>query len=144
MTLTCPGDAHFAYDSRPTNDRTKITCFYIRLKKLEPEILNCQNRKRCSRVRYLKEVSVLQLATSSSIAIVFEELNDEDKQYHRVSRLEHRQHVSPRSDNMHTVDLEGSDQDDTTISCMVYFRSWLSARLSMATKRTRSRHSQSP
>ena len=45
--------------------------------KLEPEILNCQNRKRCSRVLYLQEGSDLQLARSSSIAIAFEKLNGE-------------------------------------------------------------------
>ena len=55
-----------------------------------------------------------------------------------------RQHVSTRSDNTQTVDLGGSDQDDTIISCIVYFRSWLSARLSVATKRTRSGHGQLP
>ena len=43
----------------------------------------------------------------------------------------------------HTVDLGGSDLHDTIISCIVYFRSWLSARLSVATKRTRSGHGQS-
>ena len=59
------------------SDQTKMTCFYFRLKKLEPGILNCQNRKRCSRVLYLQEVSGLQLATSISIAIAFEDLSDE-------------------------------------------------------------------
>ena len=63
--------------------------------------------------------------------------------YHRVSRLEQRQHVSPRWDNTQIVDLGGSDQDDTIMSCIVYFRSWLSARLSVATKRTRSGHGKS-
>ena len=42
--------------------------------------------------------------------------------------LEQRQHVSPRSDNTQTVDLGGSYVDDTIMSCVVYFRSWLSAR----------------
>ena len=64
---------------------------------------------------------------------------------HRVSRLEQRQHVSPRSDNTQTVDLGGSDLDHIIISCIVYFRrSWLSVRLSMATERTRGGHGQSP
>ena len=49
-------------------------------------------------------------------------------------------HVSPRSNDTQTVDLGGSDQDDTIISCIIYFRSWLSARLSVATKKTRSGH----
>ena len=57
---------------------------------------------------------------------------------------EQRQHVSPRSDNTQTVDLGGSDQDDSIISRIAYFRSWLSTRLSVATKRTRSGHDQSP
>ena len=62
------------------SDQTKMTCFYFRfLKKLEPEILNCQNRMMsCIRVLYLQEVSGLQLATSISIAIALEELSDED------------------------------------------------------------------
>ena len=77
VTLSCPGDAYFVYEPRPIYDQTKTTCFYFRLKKLEPEILNCRNRRRCSRVLYLQEVSELQLATSSSIAIAIEELNDE-------------------------------------------------------------------
>ena len=42
-----------------------------------------------------------------------------------------------------TVDLGGSDQDDTIIACIAYFRSWLSARLSVATKRIRSGHGKS-
>ena len=60
-----------------------------------------------------------------------------------VSRLEQRLHVFPRS-NAQRVDLEGSDLDDTIISCIVFFRSWLSAPLSVATKRIRSGHGQSP
>ena len=55
------------------SDQTKMTCFCFRLKKLQPEILNCQNRKRCRRVLYLQEVSDLQLATRSSDATAFEE-----------------------------------------------------------------------
>ena len=51
--------------------------FLFSSKKLKPEILNCQNRKRCSRVQYLQEVGDLQLTTSSSIAIAFEEFVDE-------------------------------------------------------------------
>ena len=60
------------------SDQTKMTCFYFRLKTLEPEVINCQNRTRFRRVLYLQEVmSDLQLATRSSVAIAFEELNDE-------------------------------------------------------------------
>ena len=33
------------------------------------------------------------------------------------------------------VDLGGLDEDDTIISCIVYFRSWFSARLSRASRR---------
>ena len=40
------------------SDQTKMTCFFVVIK-LESEILNCQNRKRCSRVLYLQEVSDL-------------------------------------------------------------------------------------
>ena len=40
-------------------------------------MIDCQNRKRCSRVLYLQEVRDLQLATSSNIATAFEEFNDE-------------------------------------------------------------------
>ena len=50
---------------------------FILSKKIEPEILDCQNRERCSRVLNPQEVSDLQLATRSSDAIAFEELNDE-------------------------------------------------------------------
>ena len=74
--LSCPGDAYFVYESCPMSDQTKLTCFYFRLIKLESEILSCQNRKRYSRVQYLQEVQSTQPATSSSIAIAFEELND--------------------------------------------------------------------
>ena len=42
--------------------------------------------------------------------------------------------VSPRSDNTRAVDVGGSDLDYTVISYMVYFRSRLSSRLSVATK----------
>ena len=51
------------------------------------------------------------------------------------------------------VDLGGSDQDDIITSCIVFFRSWLSAPLSVDTKsaplsvdtkRTRNGHGQSP
>ena len=59
VTLSCLGDAYFVYVSCPTIDHTKLTCFYSRLIKLESEILGCQNRKRCSRVLYLQEVSDL-------------------------------------------------------------------------------------
>ena len=103
----------------------------------------CQNRKRCSRVLYLQEVSDLQFATSSSIAITFEELNDEGsdttvfRAWNTVSTSLHDQ-----TTHRQTVDLGGSDLDDTMISCMVYFKSWFSERLLMATKRTRSRHGQ--
>ena len=48
-----PGDAYFVYESCPMSDRTKLTCFYFRLIKIESEILSCQNRERCSRVLYL-------------------------------------------------------------------------------------------
>ena len=57
--LSCPGDACIVYESCPMSDQTKLTCFYVRLIKLESEILSCQNRKRCSRVLYLQEVSDL-------------------------------------------------------------------------------------
>ena len=57
--VSCPGDAYFVYESCPMRDQTKLTCFYFRLIKLESEILSCQNRKRCSRVLYLQEVSNL-------------------------------------------------------------------------------------
>ena len=50
-----------------------------------------------------------------------------------VSRLEQRHHVSPRSDKTQTVDLGGSDVYYTSISCIVYIRSWLSARSSVDT-----------
>ena len=77
MTLSCLGDAHFVYESRPMGDQTKMTWCCFRLLKLEPETLNCLNCKRCFRMLHLQEVSDLQLATISSIAIAFEELNDE-------------------------------------------------------------------
>ena len=76
VNLLCPGGAYSVYESRPMSDQTKMT--FSSLEKLEPEIFNCQNRKRCRiRVLYLQEVSDLQLAASSSIVIAFEELNDE-------------------------------------------------------------------
>ena len=59
------------------SDQTQVKCFYFRLNKFEPESLNCQNRKRGRGVLYLQEAGDLQLATKSSIAIAFEELNDE-------------------------------------------------------------------
>ena len=31
MTLSCPGDAYFVYESWPMSDQTKMTCFYFRL-----------------------------------------------------------------------------------------------------------------
>ena len=57
-------------------NHTKMIRFHLPLEKFEPEIIFCQNRKRYRRVLYLQEVSHLQLATSS-IAIAFQELNDE-------------------------------------------------------------------
>ena len=59
VTLLCPGDAYFVYESCPMSDQTKLTCFCFRLMKLESEILSCEDRKRCSRVLYLQEVSDL-------------------------------------------------------------------------------------
>ena len=59
VTLSCPGDAYFVYESCPMRDQTKLTCFYFRLIKLESEILSRQNRKRCSRVVHLQQVSDL-------------------------------------------------------------------------------------
>ena len=47
------------YESYPMRDKTKLTCFYFRLIKLESEIISCQNRKRCSRALYVREVSDL-------------------------------------------------------------------------------------
>ena len=42
------------------SDQTKMVCFFFfRLYKLEPEIINCQNLGRCSRVLYVQEVSDL-------------------------------------------------------------------------------------
>ena len=61
---------------------------------------------------------------------VFRHVERRRQRYHRVSHLEHRQHASPRSDNNQTVDLGGSDLDDTIISYTVYFRSWLTVRAS--------------
>ena len=50
-----------------------------------------------------------------------------------------------------TIHLSGSHKNiphefhvDTIISCIAFFRSWLRARLSVATKRTRSGHGQAP
>ena len=42
------------------SDQTINYIIYFRLEKLESEILNYQNCKRCSRVLYLQEVSDLQ------------------------------------------------------------------------------------
>ena len=58
VSLSCQGDAYFVYASCPMNDQTKLT-FLFSSNKLESEILSCQNRKRCSRVLYLQEVSDL-------------------------------------------------------------------------------------
>ena len=57
VTLSCPGDAYFVYESCPMRDQTKLTCLYFRQIKLESEILSCQNRKRCRRVLYLQKVN---------------------------------------------------------------------------------------
>ena len=60
VTLSCPGDACFVDESWPMSDQTINYIIYFRLEKLESEILNYQNCKRCSRVLYLQEVSDLQ------------------------------------------------------------------------------------
>ena len=39
VTLSCPGDAYFVYESCPMRDQTKLTCFFLCLIKLESEIL---------------------------------------------------------------------------------------------------------
>ena len=52
--------------------------------------------------------------------------------------------LSTTRQHTQTVDLGGSDLDDTGMSCIVYLRSLLSARLSVAKKRTRSGHGQLP
>ena len=86
-----------------------------------------------------------KLATSSSIAIAFEDFNDEGSHI-TVFRVPGTTSARLSTTRQHTeeVDLGGSDQDDTIISCIVYFRSWLCARLSVSTKRTRSGRGQPP
>ena len=39
VTLSCPVDAYFVYESCPFRDQTKLTYFYFRLIKFEPEII---------------------------------------------------------------------------------------------------------
>ena len=77
VTLSCLGGAYFVYESRPKSDQTKNSCFSFRLQTLEPDIQNCENRQRCSRVLYLQEVSDLQLATNIILATAFQEVNGE-------------------------------------------------------------------
>ena len=118
MTLSCPGDAYFVYESWPIYDQTKMTCFYFRLKnKLEPEVLNCQNRKLCRRVLYLQQVSNLQLATSNNIAVTFEELNDEGSDT-TVFRTWNTVSTSLHDQTTQTVDLGGSDLCQYTAFCI--------------------------
>ena len=38
VTLSCPGDAYFVFESCPMSDQTKLTCFCFRLIKLESEM----------------------------------------------------------------------------------------------------------
>ena len=40
MTLSCPGNASFGYESCPMRDQTKLIFIYFRLIKLESEILS--------------------------------------------------------------------------------------------------------
>ena len=40
VTLSCPGDAYFVYESCPMRDQTKLTCFHFHLIKLESKILS--------------------------------------------------------------------------------------------------------
>ena len=56
-SLSCPGDAYFVYESCQMSNWTKLTMFIFSSSILESEILSCQNRKRCSCVLYLQEVS---------------------------------------------------------------------------------------
>ena len=40
VTLSCPRDAYFVYESCPMRDQTKLTYFYFRPIKIESEILS--------------------------------------------------------------------------------------------------------
>ena len=76
VTRSCSGDAYFVHESWPMYDQKKNVMFsFWSETKLEPQSLICQNGMRCSRVLHLQEVRDLQLATSRSIAIPFDELN---------------------------------------------------------------------
>ena len=152
MTLSCPGDAYFVYESCPMGDQTKLTCFYFRLIKLEPEILSRQNRKRCSRVLYPKRSKrSKQLATSSSIAIAFEELNDGGSHttvfcaWNNVStflhyQTTHRQSIWEARIKMILIYHALYISEAGSVRVSQWLQSWLSARLSVATERTRSGH----
>ena len=144
MTLSCPGDAYFVYGSWLMSDQTKITCFFFVYKNSSRNFLAVKIVSAVVAYCSYKKSAIYTASNKQQHCNSIRGVERRSQPYHRVSRLEQRQHVSPRSDNTQTVDLRGSDQDDTIISCIVYFRSWLSVRLSVATKRTRSGHDQLP
>ena len=89
------------YDPRPISDQRSdkkaipgdVCFFYFRL---APETLNCQILSAALSRTTTNTPSIYQIATSSSIIIAFEELNDEGSD--TVFLLEYRQQASPRSD----------------------------------------------
>ena len=143
VTLSCPGDSYFVYESWPMSDQTKIICFFFFCKNSSLKFLTVEIVSAVVAYCMYKKWTIYTASNKQQHAIAFEELNDEGshttmfRAWNNVSTALHDQTTQ-------TVDLGGSDLDDTIISCIVYFRSWLSVRLSVATKRTRSGYGQSP
>ena len=133
--LSCPGDAYFVYESCPMSDQIEMTCFNFRRIKLKSEILSCQNRKRCSRVLYLQEVSDLHSRQqAAAFSITFEEFNDEGS-HTTVFRAWNNVSTFLNDQATHRVDLGGSDQDDTIIACTLYISEADSVRVSQWLRR---------
>ena len=163
MTPSCPDDTFFLYVSCLMRDQTTLTYVCFRLRNFSLKYLVDKIVSAVDAYCIYKKCAISTARKNSSIAISFKDLNDEgshttvfrarnnvsasvhnDPTTHRQSIWEARMKMMLLPQKYIYTPAVRSKVLSNILSCSVYFRSWLSARLAVAAKRTRSGRGHSP